>query len=722
MALDFTGPIKWSEIVDEFGEPASNTTTTFYDVDWVKWTPQTAWVQSSLGGGSANNPSVWSSFMRSYAVYPSNTSTLIPTGESSVTFTGIWRICGASMSCVGLPADTYTLECQSDNNSTFTWDDTYLGALTAVGSEKTSTTFTITNTEVTEHYLTVSITNVDNGYGWAQNPAGVAWELKNSSGTVIRRSLDSFNYDYPSTGWGTLLRTYAVYPSNTSGLTDTFHETTYLFTPSAGTHTIEAVADSQSEFYLDDGSGETSVLTTNGNETCSIGSCNSASLGTLSNQTYKLRVRVYNGSQTPNIYGTNSWFNPGGVGFIIKNSSGTIIKSSNDTGAQGSITTSTGSVKFGNYRMDNASEFGGMVVPLDTDCGPNANIDIPTGNNPISFSNFYNGRLNIAVDYYTANENRPENALTRLGDPNKRKVVGGFKAVPVNTSDKKVAIIVNKTISGKSAGADGASVNECSLRTGNGFDINTKVSIQVGANGRIYGAGGDGGAGGNVANNESSGIAPNGLPYNEDGANGENGTSALGIEHNLTSVKVRSGGIIISGFGGGGGGPAAFEGSIHPRGSAGGGGGGGAGSPAGVGGAKGDSDTSHSRQDGSDGSNGSVPNGGEQGGAGGTSGGCTGGTPPFGPPVTPPGGYTDECESRGGAGGKGRDEETTGTGWDNDGTSQSAFTWPSGSGRREGTTSSGGGDGAAIRRRSGYTVYITNNGTIAGETTATGVS
>jgi len=42
----------------------------------------------------------------------------------------------------------------------------------------------------------------------------------------------------------------------------------------------------------------------------------------------------------------------------------------------------------GNYRMDNASEFGGMIVPLDTDCGASSNLDMPTGNNPISFSKY----------------------------------------------------------------------------------------------------------------------------------------------------------------------------------------------------------------------------------------------------------------------------------------------------------------------------------------------
>ena len=237
----------------------------------------------------------------------------------------------------------------------------------------------------------------------------------------------------------------------------------------------------------------------------------------------------------------------------------------------------------GNYRMDNASEFGGMIVPLDTDCGASSNLDMPTGTNPISFSNFYNSRLNIGVDYFTADENRPVDAVTRFGDPSKRKIVGGFIGYPVDTSSSKVAIVVNKIISGNSAGANGASVNECSLRTGSGWIAGTKVSVQVGSSGRIYGAGGDGGAGGDV----------DGFNRNpSDGSAGENGTSALGVQYNNTVVKVRSGGKIVSGFGGGGGGGGAFEDSTpgeeyRPRCGSGGGGGGGAGSPAGAGGATG---------------------------------------------------------------------------------------------------------------------------------------
>ena len=363
----------------------------------------------------------------------------------------------------------------------------------------------------------------------------------------------------------------------------------------------------------------------------------------------------------------------------------------------------------GNYRMDNASGFGGMIVPLDTDCGASSNLDMPTGTSPISFSNFYNSRLNIAVDYYTANENRPVDAVTRFGDPSKRKIVGGFIGFPADTSSSKVAIVVNKQISGKSVGVDGASVNECSLRTGSGWIAGTKVSVQVGSSGRIYGAGGDGGAGGNVADNINSSTAPNGLTYNQVGANGENGTSAVGVQYDNTIIKVRSGGKIVSGFGGGGGGAAAFEGDPGPeRGSAGGGGGGGAGSPAGGGGAGGVSVTSESNvppANGGGGSSGSVPNGGEQSGGGGVSGRNV-------PSDT-------DIEARGGAGGRGRDEETTGTGYDNDGTGQSGYV---SSENRPGTPGGGGGDGAAIRRTGGFTVTITNDGTIKGETAATGVS
>ena len=719
MALQATGPIKYSEIEAEFGRSYANQEET-YDVLWVKWNPQAAWVLSRDGGGNASTPN-WSQFMVDYAVYPSNTNPLIGT------HTAIWRIGGGSMSFSGLPADTYTLECQSDNNSTFTWDDTFLGSLNAVGSETTSTTFTINNTEVTEHYLTASVTNIDNGGGWASNPAGVAWQLKNSAGTIIRSSTDPFNYDHASTSWGSFLNTYAVYPSTTNSLTDAWHETTYLFnTNSSSTYDFEAVADNQFEIYLYDITTDIETLWMNstGNESCNIGSCNLITGAALdTNTTYRLRVRVYNGSTTTQP--TDSWLhNPGGVGFTIKDSSGTIIKSSLDTGFQGSITTSSGSIKFGNYRMNNSELFNGMMLPLDTDCGRFENTDIPIQDNPISFSNFYNARLNLAVNYYSIDENLPSDPITKYANPSNVKVVGQFKDISIipTTNGSKVVIAVNKTISGDSSGSNG-DVNTCSLKTGSTWAAGTRVRVHVGPSGRIIGAGGDGGAGG-VPSNVQSGEGSPDYVASFNGVDGQNGTSALGLQYgtasNPTVVKVKEGGRIIAGFGGGGGGAAARETSIANRASTGGGGGGGAGSPAGAGGAAGvASDSFNQLTNGSPGNAGLVPDGSiESGSAGGAGGACT-----------------DSCETQGGQGGVGRDQETIGISGEGTGVTHPPASLPTGGGGQggQGNTDAGnnnyeggaggdaGSDGAAIRNTT-VTYQIQNDGMINGETTATGVS
>ena len=311
----------------------------------------------------------------------------------------------------------------------------------------------------------------------------------------------------------------------------------------------------------------------------------------------------------------------------------------------------------GHYRMDNALEFGGMLLPLDTNAGPAVDKDIPVGNNPISFSDFYNGRLNIAIDYFSSDENRPDSAKVKYdtNDPNKVKAVGNFTSPPNITTGKKVVIAVNKKIGGKLAGVDGSTVNECSLRTGSLWDTNTQLRVDVGSSGKIIGGGGDGGAGGAVNQNNSPRST-----ISSDGSPGENGTSALGIEHEGTVVQVRENGRIICGFGGGGGGGGAYEDSrpgesSKRRGSGGGGGGGGAGLPAGLGG-DGGVVTSQFAANGDAGTAGAEPVGGEQAGLGGD------GNPTSGDPTG--------AEALGGTGGRGRDQETTGTGFNNDGTGQ----------------------------------------------------
>lgn len=448
---------------------------------------------------------------------------------------------------------------------------------------------------------------------WNINPAGVAWELKNSSGTVVRRSSDSFNYSIPSPNWGTLLQTYSVYASNIGSLVDEWHEVSYLFdTNSSSTYTIEASADSKFQILLVDNDTKNSVdvLSSENNEGCNTGSCPiSNALVITPNSTHRLRVRVYNASSTS--VPTNSWlYNPGGIAFTIKDSSGTILKTSRDTGNQGSIESiGDGSSRFGNYRV--SESFGSLVdVPLDTDAGVDLNLDIPKSG-PIKFSNFYNARLNMAVDYYTGDtEYRPDTGRTRYNDSTKVRVIGGFKAKPTDPTGKKVILHINKLIGvdeDTKVGDYSGQSSKCAFRSGSNWGgSSTKIRIDVGSSGQVIGAGGNGGSTPEGSDSSSS-------PGNP----GVSGTGALGIEHEGTVVNVRTGGSVKAGCGGGGGG--GNHGTDHGfsgENATGGGGGGGAGLPPGAGGIAGEGHEG----DGGDGSNGTISAGGA-GGAGSDSGG-----------------------------------------------------------------------------------------------------
>jgi len=254
----------------------------------------------------------------------------------------------------------------------------------------------------------------------------------------------------------------------------------------------------------------------------------------------------------------------------------------------------------GHYRI--SETIGGVTYPLDTDAGQNLDTDIPTSNQQISFSNFYNARLNMAVDYYTgiSSEYLP-NTVRQKFDANIDVVsIGGFKSPLTDPSNSKVvAIINNKSIGGRetetTAQPDASisydrwgyreNVNECSLKTGI-FPSGTKLRIEVGPTGAIIGAGGSGGEGG-IAGHHGTCTRIHRDVYSGEtaqnrGWDGQNGLSALGIEHDGTVVNIQDGGKIITGYGGGGGGGGASEGSRRRRYAHGSGGGGGAGLPAGL--------------------------------------------------------------------------------------------------------------------------------------------
>ena len=247
-------------------------------------------------------------------------------------------------------------------------------------------------------------------------------------------------------------------------------------------------------------------------------------------------------------------------------------------------------VQLGSYRV---SQTVGALSNLPLDDG------IPQGSSQISFNDFRNKRLNVIVNYHSSNETRPQTARSRYIDggsqANKVTVIGGFRGRPGESAGTKVRIHVNRTISG------GGGVNDCSLRTGTGWDSNTDMFIDIGSSGKVYGRGGNGGAGGD---------------NRQAGGDGHNGNHGLGIQYNgggeAVTVHVRSGGLLSCGFGGGGGGSADHQGDKgEERHANGGGGGGGAGSPAGSGG-----DTGEGGSGGQNGSAGTSDHGGDGGGGG----------------------------------------------------------------------------------------------------------
>ena len=315
------------------------------------------------------------------------------------------------------------------------------------------------------------------------------------------------------------------------------------------------------------------------------------------------------------------------------------------------------STKIGDYRLSGGQNFGGVRLPVSE--------NVPTSGQ-IKFSDFYEARRTLVVNYYSTNENKPQNARNRFTSRSKL-VVGNFVGNNNNTSGKKVIILVNKDI-----GSNKSAQNSCALRTGN-WNSNTVLEVLVGPNGEIIGAGGNGGAG----RNSNSGLG------------GGNGTSGLGIQYEgtgRTRVTIQSGGRIAGGGGGGGGGGGArvtreiWWGSGDTRTAAGGRGGGGAGLPAG------------------------SPGGSKTNRGTGSNGGASGNNP----------------GARGGRGGNGGTLSANGANGSN------GFT---NGGEQENPAAYGGGGGgsagAAIRRNSGFIVNIQNLGPpsqLVGSTSATGIT
>jgi hypothetical protein len=194
----------------------------------------------------------------------------------------------------------------------------------------------------------------------------------------------------------------------------------------------------------------------------------------------------------------------------------------------------------------------------------------------IRFSDFYNKRLNIVVNCGSGSR---ITARSRYNDNSGITVIGGFRGRPSSSSGRKVWIHTNETISSNIAASSSPNRQYSSLITG-GWESNTDLRLDIGPNGVVTGAGGNGGAGGNI-----------GYLSCGSGQAGRFGTSAIGVDYQPIIITNR--GRIQGGGGGGGGGGSAFAHNHRSRGrsvwslAAGGGGGGGLGSPGGSGGSAG---------------------------------------------------------------------------------------------------------------------------------------
>ena len=257
-------------------------------------------------------------------------------------------------------------------------------------------------------------------------------------------------------------------------------------------------------------------------------------------------------------------------------------------------TGANGRVDLGNFRVThNVDQMTNM--PLDE--------GVPQGGQ-ITFNDLRGKRLNIIVRY--GNEARPNTGKERYNGGGGNVVVlrpsGSSIGRPSSSAGCRVTLHVRGQVT--TSGDERNQRYRCALRTGGGWESDTRLEVNVGGSGEIVGGGGDGG-------NGSS---------NEDvqGDGGRDGSSGLGVAYTLYKLTVQSGGEIRAGGGRGGNG-----GENDSEAFGGGGGGGGApGAEDGEGGEGGEEGNAE------DGTSGNTSNGeGGRGGSGkGREGGSSGGS------------------------------------------------------------------------------------------------
>ena len=139
---------------------------------------------------SAATAALWTQFMLNYAVYPSapsNFATTDPYVGSAQTGRAVLDVPAGGIASI-------TIEMACDNAGTFTLLDPNGSTLTTQSFSTQagnptitpSTTVTLTNITQGEHIITFTITNSSNAGAntWAENPAGIAWQIRDTNTNV----------------------------------------------------------------------------------------------------------------------------------------------------------------------------------------------------------------------------------------------------------------------------------------------------------------------------------------------------------------------------------------------------------------------------------------------------------------------------------------------------------------------------------------------------------
>ena len=278
----------------------------------------------------------WSEEANKYAVWVNPMECTLPLQEQTVTY------------LIPIPSTgTYGFTFGCDDNATMFLNNETTPFMTAQGGifagGSYATPYTATRAlDAGTLKLIVNCTNSAAGfltdgeptpnslaYSWIRNPGG--WYIKIcKDGVCSGNTTSTWVQSGPHPAWPAFMNSYAVYPSNNATMEGVNHSQTYnAQAPTAGTYTLECMADNYASFTFD-GTAVGSIGQNTAPFNASFSSLTTFNITGVTAGSHSLVATVFNGT------GNQSWTtNPAGVAFQLKDPSGNVILSSTDLNQAG---------------------------------------------------------------------------------------------------------------------------------------------------------------------------------------------------------------------------------------------------------------------------------------------------------------------------------------------------------------------------------------------------